>query len=88
MSSFANTVAISALTGRGLEDLLLRVEETVEDHMVYVDVLIPYERGELTGLFHQRGRIEQEAYTETGTHIVGRIPCGLADRFRQLEEAA
>ena len=87
MAGFPNSVAISALTGEGLELLLTRVEGVFEAHMVRLDVLIPYELGELVDLFHRRGLIEQEEHTGAGTRIVGRMPRGLAVRFHELREA-
>jgi GTP-binding protein HflX len=84
---FPDSVAISALTGEGLELLLTRVEELLEAQMAWLDVLIPYELGELVDLFHRRGLIEREEHTGTGTHIIGRIPCALVGRFHRLHEA-
>ena len=87
MGKFPNPVAISALTGEGLESLLARVEEVLEVQMAWLNVHIPYELGELVDLFHRRGLIEQEEHTETGTRIVGRIPRRLVARFHGLREA-
>jgi GTP-binding protein HflX len=83
---FPNSVAISALTGVGLPALLGRIEEVIEAQMVWLDVLIPYELGELVALFHRRGLIDREEHTEEGTHVVGRIPCGLMGRFEELQD--
>lgn len=81
LAEFPNSVAISALTGEGLEALLTCVERVLEAQMAWLDVLIPYELGELVDLFHRRGLIEQEEHTETGTRIVGRIPRAWVGRF-------
>jgi len=81
---FLNSVAISALTGEGLEALLARIEEVLEAQMAWLDVLIPYGLGELVDLFHRRGLIEREEHTEVGTRIVGRLPRGLVGRFHEL----
>jgi len=88
MDRFPNCVPISALTGRGLDLLLARVEEVLETQMTWLDVYIPYESGNLVDLFHRRGLIEREEHTGTGTHIVGRIPRGLAGRFQAVPEPA
>jgi len=85
-AKFPGSVAISALTGEGLELLLTRIEEALETQMVWLDVLIPYESGELVALLHQRGLIEREEHTETGTRLVGRIPRGLLGSFQELLE--
>jgi GTP-binding protein HflX len=81
---FPNSVAISALTGTGLDVLLARAEAVLEEQMAWLDVLIPYELGELVDLFHRRGLIEREDHTETGTRIAGRIPRALVGRFHRL----
>jgi GTP-binding protein HflX len=88
MTGFPGSVAISARTGEGVESLLSRVEQVLEQQMVSLDVLIPYELGELVDLFHRRGLIEEEEHTETGTRITGRLSTRLAGRFRGLEAAA
>ncbi len=76
-----DSVAVSALTGMGLDKLLSHIEEVLESEMVRVDVVIPFDRGELVGLFHERGLIDKEEYRETGTRIVGRLPEVLALQF-------
>ncbi|MCK4472522.1 MAG: GTPase HflX, partial [Anaerolineae bacterium] len=78
---FPNGVFISALTGEGLESLLARIEGELEVQMTWLDVLIPYESGELVALFHRRGLIEQEEHTEAGTRLTGRVPRALVGRF-------
>lgn len=86
--SLPNAVLISALTGDGLEALLACVEEVLEEQMAKLDVLIPYELGELVDLFHRRGLIEQEEHTRAGTRIVGRVPRALVGRFDGFRGAA
>lgn len=88
VSQFPNPVAISALTGEGLAQLLTRVEEMLEAQMAQIDVLIPYDRGELVDLFHRRGLIQNEEHTEEGTAIAGLIPRKLVGRFQGMERAA
>lgn len=81
LAAFPDSIMISARTGAGLETLLARVEETLEEQMIWLDVLIPYESGDLVDLFHRRGLIEREEHTGEGTHIVGRIPRALQGDF-------
>jgi GTP-binding protein HflX len=84
VSGLTDTVAISALESLGLDALLARVEAVLEDQMMWLDILVPYENGELVDLFHRRGLIEQEEHTEAGTRLVGRVPRVLAGRFGEL----
>ncbi|MGH2507154.1 MAG: GTPase HflX, partial [Ktedonobacteraceae bacterium] len=65
---------VSALTGDGIEDLMRCISENLVRQFTVLDVLIPYERGELVARFHQFGTIEEESYEATGTHIRGYLP--------------
>lgn len=88
MERFPGTVAISARTGDGLDVLLRRIEGMVENKMVWLDVLVPYEQGDLVNLFHRHGLIDEEQHGATGTRIAGRLPHALVGRFRQMEGSA
>ena len=79
----ATCVAISAAEGTGLDDLLQRVQEMLEEDLVPVHVLLPYSSDGLLGLFHQRGVVEREEYSEAGVTIQGRVPEGVAQRFER-----
>lgn len=68
------SVRVSALTGEGIEDLLRCISENLLLQFVRLDVLIPYERGELVARFHQFGTIEEESYEAGGTRIRGYMP--------------
>jgi GTP-binding protein HflX len=65
---------VSALTGDGIEDLLRCISENLVLQFVQLDVLIPYEHGELVARFHQFGMIEEESYEVAGTRIRGHMP--------------
>ena len=68
------SVAISAIDGRGLDELLRCISTELIKHFVALDVLIPYQRGELVAQFHQFGTIEHESYEANGTHMRGHMP--------------
>src|SRR5207245_249586 len=76
---------ISALQGTGIEDLLNCIAENLLLQFVALDVLIPYDRGELVALFHQYGTIECENYEEQGTHLRGRIPSNKSGSFAEFQ---
>ncbi len=69
-----DSVAISAQEGWGIETLLAHIETVLESEMVHVRLLLPFQRGDLVNLFHERGLVEAESYTEEGTLIEGRLP--------------
>ncbi|MBN1261392.1 MAG: GTPase HflX [Anaerolineae bacterium] len=76
-----DSVAVSALTGYGLEELKDMIEAALEAEMALLEVVVPFDRGDLVNLFHERGLIDVEEHLPTGTHIVGRLPCDLASRL-------
>jgi GTP-binding protein HflX len=76
-----HAVAVSALTGQGLPELLQALERVLEEEMVQVELVLPYSRGDLLGLIHQRGQVIRETHDEAGTHVIGRIPESMTPRF-------
>ncbi|MCO6449787.1 MAG: GTPase HflX [Caldilineales bacterium] len=77
-----DVVVTSALTGRGLDELAERIDSTLMNLMTPVEVLIPYEMGELVDLFHRHGIVNRQAHESTGTLLSGRLPRSLAGRYR------
>lgn len=68
------SVRVSALSGEGIEDLLHCISENLVLQFTHLDVLIPYDRGDLVARFHQYGTIEEESYEDSGTAIRGYMP--------------
>lgn len=81
LADYPEAVPISARSKVGIPDLLQTIDRTLRHHMPRVDVLIPYSRGDLVALMHEHGVVEREEHTETGTHLVGRLPVELAGRY-------
>ncbi len=80
---YPNCVPISALEGTGLGLLLRRVEEVLEEELLPLKVLLPHGENNLRGLFHQRGLVKLERYTEQGIIIEGKLPQELEARFEK-----
>ena len=78
-------VRVSALKGDGIDDLLCCISENLLLQFVALDVLIPYNRGELVALFHQYGTIEHESYEESGTHLRGYMPGNHSGPFSSFQ---
>jgi GTP-binding protein HflX len=75
------TVRVSALTGSGIDELLRCISEQLVRRFDALDVLIPYDRGDLIALLHQFGTIEQISYEEGGTHLRGYAPANHSGAF-------
>src|SRR6266581_4057892 len=74
-------VRVSALQGTGIDELLRCISDNLVLQFVPLDVLIPYNRGELVAQFHQFGTIEHECYEEGGTHLCGHMPANHSGPF-------
>ena len=77
-------IKVSALKDVGISELLSCISENLLSQFVPLDVLIPYNQGELVALFHQYGTIEQEIYEECGTHKRGHMPANHSGPFSSL----
>ncbi len=78
-------VQVSALQGEGIDALLRCISENLLLQFVALDVLIPYDKGELVAMFHQYGAIEHETYEEVGTHIRGHMPTNHSGPFAAFQ---
>ncbi|KAA0116036.1 GTPase HflX [Mycolicibacterium sp. P9-22] len=79
-----DAVFVSAHTGEGLDQLRARLVELVEPTDAFVDVTLPYDRGDLVARVHTEGRIDTTEHTETGTKITARVPVPLAASLREF----
>ena len=68
-----HAVVVSARTGEGIEQLLDVVAESLPKPDVVVDVLIPYDRGDLVNRLHEFGEILSTEHTEDGTRVTAKV---------------
>jgi GTP-binding protein HflX len=81
-------VLTSARSGRGIDDLLRCISKALSEQFTALDVVIPYERGDLVALFHRFGSIESEEYCQEGTHLRGSLPAHHSGAFAELQGPA
>jgi len=82
------TVRVSALKGEGIDELLSCISDNFLSQFVALDVLIPYNHGELVALFHKYGTIEHESYEVSGTHLRGHMPGNYSGPFLSFRKGA
>ncbi len=75
------SVVISAATGQGIDDLMTVIEATMVRYLEPLQILLPYNRGDLLSMFHERGQVEGEEHKADGIHIYGRLPARLIPYF-------
>ena len=75
-------VTVSAATGEGIEALIERIAKAASSRDAHLDVIIPYDRGDLVSVAHERCHIVSETHEEAGTHITMLAPPSYAGLFR------
>jgi GTP-binding protein HflX len=80
-------VRVSGLTGTGVDELLHCISNTLTAQFDALDVVIPYDRGDLVALFHQFGNIDLEEFEERGTHLRGFMPTNHSGPFKHFQVA-
>lgn len=78
----ANTVAVSAVTGEGLDQLLRTIEARLNAASVPVEVTVPFTDGETLAWLFRNGEVLAKADAEDGTHLSVLLA---ADKQQRLE---
>ena len=71
-------VWVSARTGEGIEQLREIVSARLPHPDVEVDVLVPYDRGDLVARVHRDGEVLSEEHEAAGTRLTARVDGALA----------
>jgi GTPase len=73
-----DAIFVSARTGAGLDGLRAAIEARLPRPSVELDVLVPYDRGDLVALVHARGDVLQLDHEPAGTRLRARVDSTLA----------
>jgi GTP-binding protein HflX len=82
LALFPSSVAISALTGEGIADLLDLINDRLYESYTPVLVRLPYREGGLIAAFHDQGQVERVEQTHLGVVIQGKLPGRLLARYQ------
>jgi GTP-binding protein HflX len=80
-----NSIAVSARSGEGIEELEKRIASLLPEPNVAVRLLIPYNRGDLVSRMHLNSRITKLAYEEDGTHVEAMVSPDFAAELKPFE---
>jgi GTPase len=72
------SVAVSARTGDGLDELWRQIEDRLPRPEVEVKLVVPYSRGDLVARAHSTGEVVAFSHVEDGTLLQARVSAGLA----------
>jgi len=82
LALFPNSVAVSALNGEGVANLLAMINDNLYERLIPIVVRLPYKEGGLIASFHNMGQVERVEQTHQGVLIQGRIPGRLIARYQ------
>ncbi|MGH2783726.1 MAG: GTPase HflX [Actinomycetota bacterium] len=83
MRRFPEASFVSALTGEGTEALLEKIAVRLPHPEIEVDLLVPYDRGDVVAALHAAGAVLSEEYLEDGTQVRARLR---EDQLGRLEK--
>ena len=78
------SVALSAATGDGVDGLLEAVGERLRMLSRTVELLVPYERGDVVAALHRQGEVLSEDHEADATRLRVRLPDPEVNRFAEF----
>jgi GTP-binding protein HflX len=81
VAAHPGSVAVSAATGAGLDELRAAITAALPRPSVAVDVVVPFTRGDLVSRAHQEGEVETTDHGPEGTRLVARVGPALAEEL-------
>ena len=79
--SFPNTISVSAITGKGCDELLLKCSEMLADRVSTQTYRIPQSRGDLSGLLHRDAKVLETEYDGNDMIVKAVVPASIAGKL-------
>jgi GTP-binding protein HflX len=76
-----DALIVSAHSGEGIDELLARLDERLPRPEITVDVVVPYDRGDLVAAAHADGEVLSQEHLPEGTRLRARVRPDLAARL-------
>lgn len=75
------SVAVSAVTGEGIESFLLTIGDRLRSMSTVVELLVPFDRGDVLAQVHREGQVMVETATDDGMVLRARLDEYAASRL-------
>jgi|TARA_Y100000310_G_scaffold35287_1_gene33343 GTP-binding protein HflX len=79
-------VAVSAVTGEGIEDLLAAIGRRLRSSARVVSLVVPFDRGDALAMAHREGEVLDESSDEHGWRLRVRLDEGSVGRLAEFAE--
>jgi GTP-binding protein HflX len=81
---YPGSVVISATTGEGIDDLLQATGDRLRALSRVVELVVPYDRGDVLAAVHREGEVLVESHLESATRLRVRVDSAGAARFQEF----
>ncbi len=88
VADHAGSVTISAATGEGIASLLAAASDRLRALESVIELVVPYERGDVVAALHREGEVLVEAHEDGATRVRARLDAAGAARFREFVVAS
>ena len=82
LSSTRGSLAVSGATGDGVEELRVAIADRLRALDRLVELVVPYDRGDVLAALHRDGEVLVEVHGEGGTRVRARLANPVLARFR------
>jgi GTP-binding protein HflX len=80
---YPGSVMLSALTGEGVDDLLVAVGDRLRAGLRVIELVVPYDRGDVLAAVHREGEVLLEAHESDAARVQVRVDAAGAARFAE-----
>jgi len=84
VSRHPGSVAVSAVTGEGIDDLLVALGERLRDRTEMYELFVPWARGDILAAAHREGEVLSETTEDDGMRILARFEPASANRLGEF----
>jgi GTP-binding protein HflX len=80
----SNGIPVSARTGEGVEKLVEAIGDRLRALATVLELVVPYERGDVLAALHREGEVLVEVHADAGTRVRARLDRADAARFGEF----
>ncbi|MCE5315266.1 MAG: GTPase HflX [Armatimonadota bacterium] len=85
VTEIPNSCYMSARTGEGIEYLQGLICKVISEMMNRIEAILPYDRGDLLAMCHDRGRVISQEYLPEGVRVLVELSSDVADKVRAFQ---
>jgi GTP-binding protein HflX len=82
LAACRGSVAVSGATGEGIDQLRVAIAERLRALDRVVELIVPYDRGDVLAALHRDGEVLVEVHDDGGTRVRARLSDPVLSRFR------